>query len=179
MNRLKRYETRKHSATCKKNFKNICRFKFPRPPVRNTIILHPLEEDELQDVHKENWSKIKSVLDNLCPTFTFDEYLEYLQLDEASYLLAIRSSLTNKELFYKRKPSEVRVNTYNEACLKAWRANMDIQFVLDPYACAMYMVSYITKSQRGMSNLLANAAKEASLGNNNEDNRQEKLGMLS
>ena len=31
---------------------------------------------------------------------------------------------------------------------------MDIQYVLDPYACATYILSYITKGQRGMSRLL-------------------------
>ena len=42
---------------------------------------------------------------------------------------------------------------------------MDIQYVLDAYSCAMYIVSYIAKSQRGMSNLLFHAAKEAREGN--------------
>ena len=28
---------------------------------------------------------------------------------------------------------------------------MDIQFVLDVYACAMYIVSYISKAQKEMS----------------------------
>jgi len=40
-----------------------------------------------------------------------------------------------------------------------------MQFVLDPYACAMYIVSYISKSQRGMSNLMHAAVKEAKSGN--------------
>jgi len=35
--------------------------------------------------------------------------------------------------------------------LTAWRANMDIQFVLDVYACAMHIVSYISKAQKGIS----------------------------
>ena len=30
---------------------------------------------------------------------------------------------------------------------------MDIQFVLDVYACAMYIVSYISKAQKGISQL--------------------------
>lgn len=34
---------------------------------------------------------------------------------------------------------------------------MDIQYVLDPYACAKYMLSCITKGQRGMSKLLDKA----------------------
>ena len=42
---------------------------------------------------------------------------------------------------------------------------MDIQFVLDPYACAVYILSYITKVQRGMSKLLRKACEEAKEGN--------------
>ena len=42
---------------------------------------------------------------------------------------------------------------------------MDIQFVLDVYACAMYIVSYILKAQRGMSELLRVACEEAKNGN--------------
>ena len=38
---------------------------------------------------------------------------------------------------------------------------MDIQFVSNVYACAVYIASYITKSQRGMSELLRKASEEA------------------
>lgn len=38
---------------------------------------------------------------------------------------------------------------------------MDIQFILDPYACVSYIVSYISKGQRGLSNILSEACKEA------------------
>ena len=48
--------------------------------------------------------------------------------------------------------------------LSAWKANHDLQFILDPYACATYIVSYISKSQRGMSVLLDQASKEAREG---------------
>jgi hypothetical protein len=44
--------------------------------------------------------------------------------------------------------------------LAAWKANHDLQFVLDPYACAMYIVSYISKSQKGMSALLDQALRK-------------------
>ena len=33
------------------------------------------------------------------------------------------------------------------------QSNMDIQFILDQYSCASYVVEYINKSNRGMSNL--------------------------
>ena len=42
---------------------------------------------------------------------------------------------------------------------------MDIQFVLDMYACAMYIVSYISKAQKGMSELLRQAYAKARKGN--------------
>ena len=42
---------------------------------------------------------------------------------------------------------------------------MDIQFVLDVYACAMYIVSYISKAQKGLSELLRKACDEARKGN--------------
>ena len=42
---------------------------------------------------------------------------------------------------------------------------MDIQYVLDVYACAMYIVSYISKAQKGMNELLRKACAEANEGN--------------
>jgi hypothetical protein len=42
---------------------------------------------------------------------------------------------------------------------------MDIQFVLDVYSCAIYIVSYIFKAQKGMSELLRTACEEAKRGN--------------
>ena len=42
---------------------------------------------------------------------------------------------------------------------------MDIQYVLDVYACAMYIVSYISKAQKGMSELLRKSVAEAKEGN--------------
>ena len=42
---------------------------------------------------------------------------------------------------------------------------MDIQFVFDVYACAIYIVSYMSKAQKGMSELLRTACAEAREGN--------------
>ena len=42
---------------------------------------------------------------------------------------------------------------------------MDIQFVLDVYACAMYIVLYISKAQKSMSELLRTVCEEARRGN--------------
>ena len=85
---------------------------------------------------------------------SFDELLLALKVSEENYLLAVRSSLNVARVFLKRSPNELRINNYNPACLRAWRANMDIQYVLDVYACAVYKVKYISKGQKGMSELM-------------------------
>lgn len=48
---------------------------------------------------------------------------------------------------------------------------MDIQYVLDPYACATYILSYITKGQRSISKLLEKATDDAKSGNIDITNR--------
>ncbi|VDI51703.1 Hypothetical predicted protein [Mytilus galloprovincialis] len=97
---------------------------------------------------------------------TYDMFLDdVLQMNDENYIKAIRSNLSGPKVFLKRKPSEVRVNGYMKTVLIAWQANHDLQFVLDAFACAVYIVSYISKSQKGMSALLDQAAKEARQGN--------------
>jgi hypothetical protein len=115
------------------------------------------------------WKDIKNKLNDLKEgkDVTFDQLLGELCVSEHEYILAIRSSLSCPTIFLKRSPNELRINNYNPACLLAWRANMDIQFVLDVYACAMYIVSYISKAQKGMSELLRRACAEAKEGNAN------------
>ena len=77
----------------------------------------------------------------------------------------VRSSIKDTTVFLKRSPKDIRVNAYMKNLLSAWSANHDIQFVHDAYACAVYIASYISKSQKGMSALLDNATKEAKRGN--------------
>ena len=59
----------------------------------------------------------------------------------------------------------MRINLFNGKILLTWKANLDIQIVLEPYGCASYIVGYMSKSQRGMSAQLDAAAKEARKGN--------------
>ena len=47
------------------------------------------------------------------------------------------------------------------------RENLDIQYVLDVYGCAVYIENYISKSQKGMSELLRQACTEVREGNCN------------
>ena len=172
----------KHSKTCKKKGRAICRFNFPSPPMPRTMILEPLSETDVDenvaDMLKDALGRIRSLLNsiNADETMTFVKFLEKLDLTEHQYIKAIRLSLKHSTLFLKRSPSEIRINCYNPHLLNAWRANIDIQFVLDPYACAVYILSYITKGQRGMSKLLRKACEEAKEGNKNIVNRVRHIG---
>ena len=138
--------------------------------MRATEIVYPLEAGMPQNKikqHKDTWKSIKKQLKDLKEgqCITFEELFLKLKVNENDYRLAVRSSVNAPTVFLKRNPSELRINNYNPACLEAWRANMDIQFVLDVYACAMYIVSYISKAQKGMSELLRQACTEARKGN--------------
>lgn len=132
------------------------------------MILEPLDSDieKYKKLYKTMQDKVNAFKNGCDISCTFQDFLQnVLQLSEDDYIKCIRSSLRTPKVFLKRKPCDLRVNAYNSTLLHAWAANIDIQYVLDPYACAMYIVSYISKSQRGMSDLLSRAAKEAREGN--------------
>ena len=140
--------------------------------MRQTQILLPLDSDMPQNevkMHKDRWKSIKKHLsdikDDQGTNISFGQLLLDLNVIEESYLLAVRSSLNAPTVFLKRNPNELHTNNYNPACLNAWRANMDIQYVLNVYACAVYIVNYISKAQKGMSELLRQACAETCKGN--------------
>ena len=154
-------QTHKHSKTCRKKGKAICRFGFPLPPLPQTRLLYPLEEEV--DQFKKKYSELQRAMnENKDNDVSFAEFLKTVaKMTFEDYIKCIRSSLNAPKVFLKRAPNEMRVNLFNVKILLAWKANLDIQIVLEPYGCASYVVGYISKSQRGMSSLLEAAAKEA------------------
>jgi hypothetical protein len=74
-------------------------------------------------------------------------------------------------VFLKRESNEIFINGYNKDILDVHKANMDLQYVLDPHACITlikclyYMVNYINKSNRGQSDLIRAAIEESNNGN--------------
>ena len=130
------------------------------------MLLYPLEEevDKYKKKNTELQKAMNEYKDNV--DMTFEEFLENIaKMDFDDYILCIRSSLKAPKVFLKRKTKGMRINLFTENILLAWKANLDIQIVLEPYGCASYIVGYISKSQRGMSAQLDAAAKEARKGN--------------
>ncbi|MCU7800825.1 MAG: AAA family ATPase [gamma proteobacterium symbiont of Lucinoma myriamae] len=163
---LVQLQTHKHSKTCRKKCKPICRFGFPLPPLPRTMLLHPLDENV--DTYKKKYLEMQKAMNEYkdVSDLTFEEFLdEIVHMNGEDYIKCIRSSLNCPKIFLRRKPSQMRINLFNRTLLLAWKANLDIQFVFEPYGCAMYIVGYISKSQRGMSAQLDAAAKDARKGN--------------
>lgn len=91
---------------------------------------------------------------------SIDQVLDECHLTPEQYHYALQKSAKDTTIYLKRQPFEVNINNYNPAILKAWQANMDIQFVSNPYACIQYVVSYITKEEREMAILLKAVSDE-------------------
>ena len=110
-------------------------------------------------------NRIQEHLNTLERDVSFEDFLKELDLSEDEYVKAVQTSVKTEKIFLKRKAVENRINPYMKDLLGVWKANHDVQYVLDAYACAMYIVSYINKSAKGMSTLMAEACKEARRGN--------------
>ncbi|KAJ8048677.1 ATP-dependent DNA helicase PIF1 [Holothuria leucospilota] len=155
----------KHSKTCRKGTKPICRFGFPKPPMSKTMLLHPLESDDTNSTdstEKLDYERLMTLISSHKDgIMSFTQLLLKLNLDESQYIRCIQSSINSPTIFLKRDPCDIRVNPYMKNLLSIYGANHDIQYVLDPYACAVYIVAYMSKSQRGMSILMDKACKEA------------------
>ncbi|XP_076081637.1 uncharacterized protein LOC143052478 [Mytilus galloprovincialis] len=158
------YQTHRHARTCRKKGKSICRFNFPQPPMSKTRILQPMSAGEREEASDcaNIYGKITKKLDEYKSgsDISYEDFLIELKLKESEYIKAIRWSMTRPRVFLKRELSEIRINSYNPVMLKCWSANIDVQFILDAYSCAAYIVSYVSKGQRGMSNLMYRAVKE-------------------
>lgn len=185
MKELINYQVHKHSHTCLKGGRSInnCRFSYPKPPLPATKILHPLPNDiskkkkkEAQETFQKIWLKLNEMGSSFKDDINFQTFLDSMEITEVQYFLAIRSSIKRSTVFLKRRTNEIFINGYNKKILIAWKANMDIQYVLDTYACAKYCVSYISKAEGGVSKLLRAAAADAKKGNTSI---QEKLQQFA
>ena len=92
---------------------------------------------------------------------SLNDLLVKAEVSEKDYSEALQTSCTGNIVILKREPNECCINNYNSSVMLAWEANMDIQFVLNAYACIMYVASYIMKTERSMGELLKRVAVEA------------------
>ena len=195
-----------HTKSCRKTGKT-CRFNFPRPPsnrtfiCRGTVVSESHEQDdnpcnddvvneqkhdsciEAKKLEQKNAKEtLKNVWDLLLDKerqfTTFNDVLEAAGISQDEFEENLSTCTNRQTIYYKRRIEEQWINNYNPHLIRAWNGNMDIQYVMDPYSCVMYIVSYISKSEREMGDLLKNAQREASKGNDEAIAQLRKLGSL-
>ena len=136
-----------------------CRFGIPFLPFKSTTILNPLPniDDKDKKEHRLKMRRIKQFLEHCRiegQDITFEEFLDKVDMTEAEYTTTIRASLISAKLFLRRSVSSAFVNGYNSRIVQLFSSNMDIQFIVDEFAVATYLCSYISKGALNYRNLI-------------------------
>jgi hypothetical protein len=151
----------KHSSYCRRNKK--CRFNFPQPPTNYTLI-----SKHHSDANDKEHSRLLNILCKVRKALVDGDashndlmgLLASANVSYSDYCAALAISKRGRKVLLKRLPNECNVNNYNKAVMLAWQANMDLQYIIDPYACVMYVASYIMKAERSMGELLKKVSNE-------------------
>ena len=149
----------KHSTYCKRN--KSCRFNFPKPPNSKTLIATPDSDSDVIKCAHSVLAKVHKVLADGHTDLSLYEILIRAKASPNEYTEALEVSSKGCVVVLQRQPNEININNYNAPVTLAWQANTDIQFVLNAYACIMYVASYIMKTDRAMGVLLKQVAAEA------------------
>ncbi|XP_016118254.1 uncharacterized protein [Sinocyclocheilus grahami] len=182
--------SKRHSKTCKKK-NTVCRFNFPRPVSARTFICRGKSDVKSQcnchadktgnvtnecacvnqgqtdfKINREKAGEIlsaikKALSEENCNYNSVEHLFKQLSINQSIFELAYKSFSRNTQVVLKREVNEVWINQYSKPLLKCWNANLDIQYVVDAYACVVYIISYISKSEREIGLLLSNAQREA------------------
>ena len=180
--------SKRHSKSCRKKG-TVCRFTFPRLPSEETFISRSVGADDGEkpctckvdgenslvscackkaksDMKKEDAVKIlkdikEAILDGKADGESVQQLFARLGINQAVFQAAFNRYGRKTEVVLKRQVNAIWINQYSKALLKIWNANIDVQFVADAYACVVYIILYISKGEREIGLMLANAQREA------------------
>ena len=86
------------------------------------------------------------------------DLLDKGDVSETEYVEALQTSCSGSVVVLKPELGECCTNNYNPAVMLTWQANM-VRFVLNAYACVMYVASNIMKTERAMGDQVAAEAR--------------------
>ena len=176
--------SKRHSKSCRKGNKT-CRFNFPRPPSTRTFISRPIPCPD--NILVKEWKEsAKSKLDKVWDItkreesvdMTASDVLSQAGLSQEELEHALGCLATKVTIVLKREIKECWTNQYNEHLLRAWNANIDVQFVVDAYSCISYILSYISKKESEEGQLLKAAQKDAREGNHDAVKELRSIGQV-
>ena len=149
-----------HTFTCYKTIGSTSvqksRFEAPFMPCKSKMILIPMEKtNPLYKNHLKRYNEIRINL--LSKEYdSIDEYYKSTNIrSDEEYKDVLRSGISRPKIFYKRHTSEKWHNTFNPFVFNVLKSNMDFQIITEEYTCAAYVVEYVNKTNRGISNLNA------------------------
>ena len=159
----------RHSSTFRRN--GQCRFHYPRPPSLHTMVAREFpyrmcstEEAEEVEAAQATLLTVRKTLDDkgTPDDITLDDLLKKAKVSYESYIKGLQICCRGNSIVMQRKPAESWINTYNPNVIRVWKAKMDLQYILHPYACVMYITSYMLKSEKSMGELFKQVSKECS-----------------
>ncbi|KAH8028478.1 hypothetical protein HPB51_017438 [Rhipicephalus microplus] len=163
--RRPRTQTHQHTHTCYKRSGTKCRFRVPFMPSNETRIVVPFPPAPKGDDAESEWERqrvkaLKKKYDEMHESLEsgdFEDLASFLRAfglhSEKEFMDVLRGGLWRPCVHHRRTPAEKFVNAFNAWIGRVLDSNMDMQIILDHYACAFYVVDYVNKSDRGMSNL--------------------------
>ncbi|XP_024117601.2 uncharacterized protein LOC112139131 [Oryzias melastigma] len=176
--------SRNHPKTCFKYPGADCRFGFPKQPSDTTFITRP-DEDSADSVEVERAKAKLRPLSALLKepeseSLTFEQLLIECNLTVTEYKKCLHLMKTSSTVILKRDPKDCWVNAYNPHLLQAFDSNMDISFILNAYSVIMYLTSYITKQEHGLSEYLKTVIENSNCdGTNQSDEMKEVMQAYS
>ena len=179
----------RHTCTCTKGGRSQCRFHFPRCPAPFTIVSQPLPDSLSKKERKDTLeryeviiSKVKSFCDDpdrvkqvmdahnkdleTTPELhqagleaRIQMMCKEIDVDYKDYISALSCCQVGYSVVLRRDLDEVYVNSYNREFIHAWDGNMDMQFVLDPFAVCTYVLDYVSKDDTAVARKMKEAIK--------------------
>nr|XP_040030752.1 uncharacterized protein LOC120818062 isoform X1 [Gasterosteus aculeatus aculeatus] len=163
--------SKKHSRTCFRSPSSGCRFGFPKPPSRKTMISRPGEGVaplQLQ-IAKSKLQPLNLLLNEPeTASLGLQQLLSKCNLTLQEYEGCLNIINKSSAVILKREPKDCWVNGYNAHLLEAWDANIDVSYILNAYSCIMYLTSYITKKESGLSEYLKTVIENSTKDHVNE-----------
>jgi hypothetical protein len=151
---LREVQTHCHKKTCRKKNQVICRFNLSWAPMEKNKILKPFPMESLtpsKRVHlgeiNKRFSKELRKTDFQTTSMSSSPLLKLLSIDKETYINALWVKIKKATSFLQRLCKDIWTNPFGIHVGNIWQANIDVQFILDPYVATSYCTSYLTKSR--------------------------------
>lgn len=131
-----------------------CRFDAPFMPCKFTTILKPMQKNHPGFAsYAQRHEQIQINLEN-DDYENIESFYEKNQISsDEDYFRILEAGIIRPKVFLKRQPRENSHNPFNPFILNILQSNTDLQFIVEEYSCAAYVVEYVNKTNRGISNL--------------------------